>query len=99
MSIPGTRGSTWNSLLHGVSMVLFPGIDMEMGFNSQNIERFGAGIRLPNEAFYSDKLLSALRIVNTKEFTHNSWVLGEKMRKIGGPIFAANCVRRIAKMN
>jgi UDP:flavonoid glycosyltransferase YjiC (YdhE family) len=95
----GTRGSTWAALLHGVSMVLFPGVDMEMGFNAHNIATYGAGIRLPDEKFFTMELLQAIRKVATPEYRNQAKILGQKIEKLGGPVKAAQIISNLAKAN
>jgi len=92
----GTRGSTWNALLHGVSMVLFPGVDVEMGLNAYNIERHGAGVRLPDEAFFTRQLVDAVRRVKGSDYRKRALALGDRLRSFGGPARAAELIKELA---
>jgi UDP:flavonoid glycosyltransferase YjiC (YdhE family) len=91
----GTRGSAWAALLHGVSMVLFPGVDMETGLNAHNISKYGAGIRLADDVFFTKELITALRRVSKPEYRNQAKKLGNQMMKLGGPAQAAKIIQKL----
>jgi len=92
----GTRGSTSNALLHGVSMVLFPGVDVEMGLNAYNIEKYGAGIRLPDAAFFTRQLVDTVSTVMRPDSRKRALALGNRLKSFGGPSRAANLIEELA---
>lgn len=92
-----TRGIAWKAALHGAAQIAFPGKDPELDFIGRMIETAGAGIRLPNEAFTSARILNAVRDVLDPTTRASARALGDRLKSLGGPKRAAELLVRLAK--
>ena len=81
----GTRTSALQAVLAGIGNIIIPGGDDELTFTSFRLKELGVAALIPKEDLTVEAMRMAISEATGQELRGKARMLGERMRKLGGP--------------
>ena len=93
----GTRGICWEAALRGTAHLAFPGNDHERNHCVSMMESAGAAKRLSDASFAPLSITQAVREALASDMKAHARALGDRLRSLGGPRYAAELLVGLAE--
>jgi UDP:flavonoid glycosyltransferase YjiC (YdhE family) len=93
----GGHGTAMRSLLHGVPMVVIPGLAGDQPFVAAAVAEFGAGIALPGDASSAAMREAAQKVLGTPSFAEQAKRRSAMLAGVDGAANAADAVEALIR--